>query len=466
MTHLPVDLAQWPEDPFAVLGVDRRADETELRRAYARLIRVYKPEHAPEEFRRVREAYDQAQQQLEQRRRWGDDDEPSSSDHAAPPANGERVATRDVDDTVPVGPLQHDTWRALAGVKLLDEYRRLAQQSERSPDETTFVQLYWLLKLHSDFDAREPVEWLVRWLRSYPQLDGPAWDLYYAHIFEHPAEALTERFQSLLDHAERLDRLTGLLSIRWESCGRLGEYRPIVADLEKYRSRFALHDQDRWGQLLASAMFTLGWLDESEADDKGRELFAEIERFYAVSPQHHGLFDQAEEVAIGIDSWKQMRTEGNVSQSLIELIQRSKRHPFLQIRPQLEAFLERRARSPGQLLDDLSNLYKLPAMLFEFGRLLRILEVERERSFSGAWEGVDAKRWICDRLDETLHQTYSNDLRRELLHFCCVNHLPPEIIRDQVGEDPEYFLEGEPLAAWLDRDWPLRFTCWAYRLTE
>ncbi len=466
MTHLPVDLARWPEDPFAVLGVDRRADETELRRAYARLIRVYKPEHAPEEFRRVRDAYEHAQQQLEQRRAWGNDDEPIARVVSAPPQPDETVIARDAKDSRSDAPLPHDTWRTLSAATLLDEYRRLAQQAERDADETTFVQLYWLLALHPDFDTQEPVEWLVRWLRAHPLLAGTAWDLYYAHIFEHPHEVLTERYQTLLDRAERLDRLTGLLSVRWESCGRLGEFQPLIADLEKYRARFALHDQDRWGQLLTSAMFTLGWLDKPEVDTQVRELFAEIEKFYAVSPQHHGLFDQAEEVTIAIDSWRQMRGEGNVSQSLIELLQSSKRHPFLQIRPQLEAFLERRARPPDRLLDELSNLYKLPAMLFEFGRLLRTLEIERERAFADAWEGVDAKQWICDQLDQSLHYTYSNELRRELLEFCCANHLPPEIIRDQIGEDPEYFLDGDSLAVWLERDWPLRFTCWAYRLTE
>ena len=57
--HLPDDLARWPEDPYEVLGVERPSDRSELRRAYTRLIRVFKPERAPEAFRRLRQAYEQ-----------------------------------------------------------------------------------------------------------------------------------------------------------------------------------------------------------------------------------------------------------------------------------------------------------------------------------------------------------------------------------------------------------------------
>ncbi len=63
--HLPEDPARWPTDPFAVLGVDRQVDRQELRRAYHRLIRRFKPDHCPAEFRRIRDAYEHLSQYLE-----------------------------------------------------------------------------------------------------------------------------------------------------------------------------------------------------------------------------------------------------------------------------------------------------------------------------------------------------------------------------------------------------------------
>jgi hypothetical protein len=48
---LPDDPRRWPGDPFELLGVARGAVEIEIKRAYTRLIRRFKPEHHPEEFR-------------------------------------------------------------------------------------------------------------------------------------------------------------------------------------------------------------------------------------------------------------------------------------------------------------------------------------------------------------------------------------------------------------------------------
>ena len=46
------------EDPYAVLGLDSSATAEEVRQAYFRSVRVYTPEAHPEEFKRVRAAYE------------------------------------------------------------------------------------------------------------------------------------------------------------------------------------------------------------------------------------------------------------------------------------------------------------------------------------------------------------------------------------------------------------------------
>jgi hypothetical protein len=58
---LPADIERWPRDPFGLLGVKIGADLKTVKRAYQKLIRVYRPEHYPVEFRRIREAYESAQ---------------------------------------------------------------------------------------------------------------------------------------------------------------------------------------------------------------------------------------------------------------------------------------------------------------------------------------------------------------------------------------------------------------------
>jgi curved DNA-binding protein CbpA len=46
------------QDPYAVLGVARSAGDAEIKRAYFRLVREYPPERDPEQFQKIRAAYE------------------------------------------------------------------------------------------------------------------------------------------------------------------------------------------------------------------------------------------------------------------------------------------------------------------------------------------------------------------------------------------------------------------------
>lgn len=45
-------------DPYAVLGLSRRASQQEIKRAYFALVRQYSPETAPDAFKLIRAAYE------------------------------------------------------------------------------------------------------------------------------------------------------------------------------------------------------------------------------------------------------------------------------------------------------------------------------------------------------------------------------------------------------------------------
>src|SRR5580700_8475682 len=47
--------------PWEVLGIAPQADEQQIRRAYARLLKAHRPDQDPEGFRRVRDAYEALQ---------------------------------------------------------------------------------------------------------------------------------------------------------------------------------------------------------------------------------------------------------------------------------------------------------------------------------------------------------------------------------------------------------------------
>jgi curved DNA-binding protein CbpA len=52
-------LALAATDPYRVLGIDRRAGDGEIKRAYFQLVRQFSPESAPEKFQEIRRAYEQ-----------------------------------------------------------------------------------------------------------------------------------------------------------------------------------------------------------------------------------------------------------------------------------------------------------------------------------------------------------------------------------------------------------------------
>ena len=55
----PEGAAKPMTDPYEILGLDRQADDTAIRRAYARLVRQFPPEREPDAFRKIRTAYEQ-----------------------------------------------------------------------------------------------------------------------------------------------------------------------------------------------------------------------------------------------------------------------------------------------------------------------------------------------------------------------------------------------------------------------
>jgi curved DNA-binding protein CbpA len=44
--------------PYSVLGLDRRATQAEIKRAYFKLVREFPPEDHPEKFQEIRQAYE------------------------------------------------------------------------------------------------------------------------------------------------------------------------------------------------------------------------------------------------------------------------------------------------------------------------------------------------------------------------------------------------------------------------
>lgn len=81
--------------PFDVLGLDRKADIAQIKRAYARLLRQHRPDEDPAGFQRLHEAYEACQQQARWREQGWDDDYDDED------GEGEIATTESAQDIVP-----------------------------------------------------------------------------------------------------------------------------------------------------------------------------------------------------------------------------------------------------------------------------------------------------------------------------------------------------------------------------
>ena len=142
-SSLPDDPSRWPDDPYELLDVPRDVGPHDLRRAYTRLIRTYKPEKFPEQFRRIRAAYESALRLAE-----------FLSANAAYGLAGEAPLSRERQDDAsevlppprPFDPADdaHALWELAAAGHTSRAYAGLVDLARRRPDEPDLpLRLYW-----------------------------------------------------------------------------------------------------------------------------------------------------------------------------------------------------------------------------------------------------------------------------------------------------------------------------------
>lgn len=113
-----------PGRPAEFFGLEANADPDALKRAYTRLIRRFKPERHPQEFQRIRAAYEQLEAQL----RYGDSQRatPEQSRAHAEPSPVERARVQ------PLGPSPLELVQRL-GPRAAFEQLKSAPQGEAPP---------------------------------------------------------------------------------------------------------------------------------------------------------------------------------------------------------------------------------------------------------------------------------------------------------------------------------------------
>lgn len=277
-SHLPDDLRQWPDDPYAVLGIGPGTGFRQFRKAYASLIRIYKPEQYPAEFRRIRDAYESLKDWI----RWQEEESggpPAHTDDSFGETGGFQftAASHEAFDSEAGRSFESELdalWDMARLGDLAEAYRKLAEVDRRSPgQEEVCLRGYWMLTLWPSLDpGRQSAEWLVAGLRRNG-LGGRLLELYGAELENNPQEAAGDRAAGLLESAAPAARLVELAALRWKGVPIPQRFSLIAADLRRLEHRTE-EDEGAWASLLFAALDHLAW----DTADPSRSLAAECWR--------------------------------------------------------------------------------------------------------------------------------------------------------------------------------------------
>jgi hypothetical protein len=484
---LPDDLSLWPDDPNDLLGVPHDASPRQLRQAYNRLIRIYKPEQAPEPFRRIREAYESLLRMAEL---FGPChevpdppaepgpqvlpaslDEPSEAAGEWGPEDDALEEDQDEEDVVPSWASAADDeldelWESAIQGQPSPAYERLVQLHQQYAGRTeVYLRLYWLLTLSPELDMRRvPVDWLVQGLLETGHA-GPLHELYADELADDPAEALSERFERLLQSSLRGGPLADLAERRFQAVVRLRRWDILSDDLRELRRRFGVDEAELWLRLLFTLADELAWAEDAEAVDLMALCREEIVRHEHLASALSYAFDRFDLLVEAAQGWHRLRRgEGGSGLSFLRLLSVSWFRPFPEVRGLLAEALEAIVAAPGRWLNYFDRMcQQAPTTLALFGELLDQFEQVQEMVVSP--RDKDELTDLVQTFLSFLESPDYDQARDEVLAFC----LGEAVVPEEMAEVANGFIgDWEELGAvWaqaLTADWPLRYVCRASRL--
>jgi hypothetical protein len=461
-SHLPEDINRWPRDPFGLLGIPYGTDRRELRRAYARLIRVYKPEQHPEKFRRIRDAYELCQFHLRVYGSPAKESQGSEAPAKADPPDVQKdpqpIADSGQADTggaasQSVGPAAGETepsascgpQPAKAALPARETAKRIEDQIEclwetaRSGEagrayegllnlraqggshEDLYLRLFWLATLWPECDPRgEARGWLVEGLQRCG-VRGRILEAYMQEFEADPREAVSERFTEILRRPLPLSLRMELAARRWRQAGRLSRWDVVAADLEALRPEVRNEVPDTWGMLLLDAVEALVWQDEPAAVALLQTCRREAEQVGEGVPSLYESFARCDFLFELAADWRKMRTNSKLHsqqrEQLRSLVHDSWRRPLSAVRRPLFEFFHRlivTLPSGLELLDRLAA--QSPRVLHHLGTLMTAME--NERAAPCPQRKMERLQWeVLKFLDAHPKRKY-DATRKAVLAFC------------------------------------------------
>jgi hypothetical protein len=461
---LPEDLSRWPTDPFELLGATRETPPKDVKRAYTRLIRVYKPEQYPEHFRRIREAYESVLRYVELFGGMEVLPTPTPETPAPEPAADAPVFTGPRPLPVPNDEL-HDLWQQAIRGEEAEAYRGLLRlHGERPHNATICLRLYWLLTLAPDLDRqRRPCAWLAAALMA-AGLNGPALELYRREIDADPEEAFSSHFEELLELDAATSARAELYAWRWAAARRLKRYSAVADDLPRAKERVGRFDEDAWLRLVLTAADVAAWLPEGQTyAELWHEVAAEVQHLSHLGSRFAAWFDRFDYLLAVRADYQKMCGATEALAGVRDLVAAAWHAPLPSYRADFFELLSRIVADPVGWLGRLDDVARsAPAVLSAFGELLHLAE-QRAEMPPRPGPATLAKLAVAFLDGLALPEV---SVRDHTVRFCTREMIEPMWLLETFSErqvewnspvDPEAFVR-------IQGDWPARYVCLANRI--
>lgn len=267
MDSLPDDVSQWPQDPWRILGVERSFTKKELKLAYSKLIKRYRPESAPEAFQKIRQAYETLQHYADADAEtaavahliWNhlqttdeksvEEDGNSAEDHSAEisehrdaghetsteRSQSRRQAHRDL-----------DPWQMAKAGEYEKAYAELARTGFTRPHfEREMLQRYWLLTLHPELDrSTTACDQLLNFAISH-RLSDEVERLLLAEVSNRPELATRSQIWKLISGRYNQSFRLSLLRVRWKGLLKDDGDEVVLQEFEELESQY-FDDPAQW----------------------------------------------------------------------------------------------------------------------------------------------------------------------------------------------------------------------------
>lgn len=442
ISHLPDKVEQWPNDPYAIIGVERSAERTDVRRAYSRLIREFRPETHPVHFQALHEAYEVVLAIVDgggaKLLAPGSGPVFDFDDHSAASSAAEKsTATAE------------GLWQQFTETpddKVVYAATQLAESE--APIADVFLLLYWMRRLHPEIaPGDDRISWLQRGLKQHPH-DGRFVDLIIAEFRSDRLLCTNPQTRHISEQIACPDSLARYLSVRWDGIGRSNAWRTLKEEIDQARTLFGIDQTENWARLLITAYEIVSF----STDELGQHLLDDVKDEIESFPDLQLALSEDLE---SLDQWQLFRIQrgGQHGNAIVDFVAGERFTDLAAVQQATLKVIERwvdRPRTALKLLTSTAADY--PEAFWQFVQYVAITDLSDPPA-----DDLLLANDIADFFPRTYNDSYAH-MRLRILDFCRRECIGPTQFFRYLNDVADGIGLGTELLEALQSDLPLYVT--------